>query len=65
MGNLQFVGSLYGINMNNQQYLVKDSTFSGCNVGINIAHCFDCIFQNSQFPNCGRGIDGESGLSII
>src|SRR6266536_3505326 len=46
MGNLQFVGGKYGINMNNQQYLIKDSTFTNCNTGIFISHAFDLVVQN-------------------
>ncbi len=49
-----------GINMNNQQYIVKSSTFNGCNVGIFVSHCFDCVFQNLQFQNCGTAIDMSS-----
>jgi glucan 1,3-beta-glucosidase len=38
MGNLPFTGGKYGINMNNQQYLIKDTTFDGCNTAIFISH---------------------------
>ena len=30
MGNLLFTGGEYGINLNNQQYLIKDTTFQYC-----------------------------------
>lgn len=59
IGNLLFQGGLYGINMNNQQYLIKDTTFDGCNVGIYISHVFDLVVQNATFENCGTGIDGK------
>ena len=59
IGNLLFQGGLYGINMNNQQYLIKDTTFNGCHVGIYISHVFDLVVQNATFESCGTGIDGE------
>jgi glucan 1,3-beta-glucosidase len=57
MGDLSFTGGKYGINMNNQQYNVKSSTFNGCNVGIYVSHCFDCVFQGLDFVNCGTAIN--------
>ncbi|KAF2095560.1 pectin lyase-like protein [Rhizodiscina lignyota] len=49
IGNLQFVGGKIGINMSNQQYLLKDITFDGCNVGIFISHvsCFSELMNHS------------------
>jgi len=58
MGNLLFTGGKYGINMNNQQYLIKDTTFDGCNTAIFISHVFDLVVQNVTFENCQTGIDG-------
>lgn len=57
MGNLDFVGGKYGIDMSNQQYLLKDMTFNGCNIAIHVGHAFDLVVENVEFMNCGTGID--------
>jgi glucan 1,3-beta-glucosidase len=58
IGNLLFQGGLYGINMNSEQYLIKDTTFERCNTAIYISHGFDIVVQNATFENCTTGIDG-------
>ena len=63
MGDLQFVGGDIGINMSNQQYLIKSITFNGCHTAIFISHVFDLVIQNVQIMNCGTGIDGIISLS--
>jgi hypothetical protein len=65
MGNLQFNGGNIGINMNNQQYLIKDTTFNGCHTGILISHAFDLVVENCQFMNGATGIDGECAIRTI
>ncbi|KUJ06906.1 pectin lyase-like protein [Mollisia scopiformis] len=61
MGNLDFEGGLYGINMNNQQYSIKSCTFSNTQTGILISHGFDMVFQNPKFSNCEVGVNATSG----
>jgi glucan 1,3-beta-glucosidase len=61
MGNLDFVGGATGINMNNQQYSIKDTTFTGCSTGIVLSHGFDMVFQGLKFTNCEIGINSTVG----
>ncbi|CAL5871938.1 uncharacterized protein PFLUO_LOCUS6193 [Penicillium psychrofluorescens] len=61
MGNLDFVGGAIGINMNNQQYSIKDCTFTGTRTGIYITHGFDMVLQGMEFTNCEVGINATSG----
>jgi glucan 1,3-beta-glucosidase len=61
MGNLDFVGGAVGINHNNQQYSIKDVTFTGCKTGVLISHGFDIVFQGLQFSNCELGVNATTG----
>jgi glucan 1,3-beta-glucosidase len=61
MGNLDFVGGAIGINMNNQQYSIKDCTFTGTTTGIYISHGFDIVFQGMKFTNCEVGVNATDG----
>ncbi|KAG0651926.1 glucan 1 [Hyphodiscus hymeniophilus] len=61
MGNLDFTGGNIGINMNNQQYSIKDCTFDGTTTGIFITHGFDLVFQGIEFTNCEIGVDATNG----
>lgn len=61
MGNLDFVGGAIGINMNNQQYNIKDCTFTGTRTGVYISHGFDIVFQGMKFTNCEIGINATDG----
>ncbi|ORX38303.1 pectate lyase superfamily protein-domain-containing protein [Kockovaella imperatae] len=61
MGNLEFNGGLVGINMNNQQYNVKDVKFVGCQTAILISHGFDLVFQGMNFESCQLGINATTG----
>jgi glucan 1,3-beta-glucosidase len=61
MGNLDFEGGAIGINMNNQQYNVKDCTFTDTTTGIYISHGFDIVFQGMEFTNCEVGINATDG----
>jgi glucan 1,3-beta-glucosidase len=61
MGNLDFEGGAVGMNINNQQYSIKDVTFNGCSTGVLISHGFDIVFQGLQFKNCDIGINATTG----
>lgn len=61
IGDLTFNGGAVGLNMNNQQYEGKSLSFNGCNTAIKVSHCFDCLFVNCNFQNCGTGIDMSGG----
>ncbi|KAI9731941.1 MAG: hypothetical protein M1834_004392 [Cirrosporium novae-zelandiae] len=61
MGDLTFRGGAIGINLNNQQYLLKSITFDGCAVGVYLAHGFDTVFQNCTFMDGDTGIDMTPG----
>ncbi|KAH8803084.1 putative exo-beta-1,3-glucanase [Xylogone sp. PMI_703] len=61
MNDLTFNGGFIGLDYNNQQYMFKGLTFNGCNTGIKIENCFDCVLQKVTFTNCGTGLDWTSG----
>jgi glucan 1,3-beta-glucosidase len=61
MGNLDFEGGAIGLNYNNQQYNIKDITFTGCQTGVVISHGFDQVFQGIQFKDCNIGINATAG----
>jgi glucan 1,3-beta-glucosidase len=61
LGNLDFVGGAIGINMNNQQYNLKDCTFTGTTTGVQISHGFALVFQGFTFTNCDVGINATAG----
>ncbi|KAI9741161.1 MAG: hypothetical protein M1834_002874 [Cirrosporium novae-zelandiae] len=61
MGDLTFYGGVVGINMNNQQYMIKNAQFIGCTTGIYITHCYDCVFQGCSFENGYTAIDMTPG----
>jgi glucan 1,3-beta-glucosidase len=61
MGNLDFEGGSVGLNVNNQQYSIKDVSFSGCSTGILISHGFDLVFQGIRFTDCDIGINATAG----
>ncbi|KAH6723019.1 putative exo-beta-1,3-glucanase [Leptodontidium sp. MPI-SDFR-AT-0119] len=61
MGDLEFSGGLIGINMNNQQYSIKDCSFSGVSTAVMISHGFDLVFQGFNFSNCEVGINATLG----
>jgi glucan 1,3-beta-glucosidase len=61
MCNLDFEGGAVGINFNNQQYNIKDVTFTGCATGILITHGFDVVFQGIEFNKCDIGINATNG----
>jgi glucan 1,3-beta-glucosidase len=65
MGDLQINGGAVGINMGNQQYIIKGVTFARCTTAIKISHCFDCIFQSCSFSNHDTAIDMTPGNNNV
>jgi glucan 1,3-beta-glucosidase len=61
MGNLDFVGGSVGINMNNQQYNVKDCTFKGTTTGVYVSHVFALVLQRMKFNDCEVGVNATNG----
>ena len=61
MGDLEFSGGLIGINMNNQQYSIKDCSFTEISTAVMITHGFDMVFQGFQFKDCEVGINATAG----
>ena len=61
MGNLDFIGGTIGVNMNNQQYSLKDITFTGTTTGILVTHGFTMTFQGMTFTDCQIGVNSSTG----
>jgi glucan 1,3-beta-glucosidase len=61
LGDLEFVGGKYGINLNNQQYSFKNIKFTGCNTGVYITHGFALVMQEMDFVDCETAVDSTSG----
>ncbi|PVH76745.1 glycoside hydrolase family 55 protein [Cadophora sp. DSE1049] len=61
MGDLEFSGGLIGINMNNQQYSIKDCSFTGVSTAVLITHGFDMVFQGFKSTDYEVGINATAG----
>lgn len=58
-----FNGGHYGIQLYNQQYMLKGLSFNGCNVGIYIESAYVVTIQGATFQNCDFGVDmGRAGV---
>jgi glucan 1,3-beta-glucosidase len=60
LGDLQINGGVVGIDMSNQQYMVKGVAFKFSTTGIKLSHCFDCIIQDCTFQDHSVAIDMTS-----
>ncbi|PMD48188.1 glycoside hydrolase family 55 protein [Hyaloscypha variabilis F] len=60
LGDLQINGGVVGIDMSNQQYMIKGVTFQFCTTAIKLSHCFDCIIQDCTFQDHSVAIDMTS-----
>ncbi len=60
LGDLQINGGVVGIDMSNQQYMVKGVAFRYSTTGIKLSHCFDCIIQDCTFQDHSVAIDMTS-----
>lgn len=60
LGDLQINGGVVGIDMSNQQYMIKGVTFQYSTTAIKLSHCFDCIIQDCTFLDHNIAIDMTS-----
>ena len=60
MSDLTFKGGAIGINVNNQQYEIASTSFTGCATGILVTSCFSYVFVDLSFQNSAVGIDMSS-----
>lgn len=60
LGDLQINGGAVGIDMSNQQYMIKGVAFKFSTTGIKLSHCFDCIIQDCTFQDHSIAIDMSS-----
>ena len=60
LGDLQINGGAVGIDMSNQQYMIKGVTFQYSTTAIQLSHCFDCIIQDCTFLDHNIAIDMTS-----
>jgi len=64
MDNQQYEGKslvFNGYEVSHKRLCLYLPTISSCNIGIKVAHCFDCVFTNINFMNCGTGVDMTGG----
>ena len=60
LGDLKINGGVVGIDMSNQQYMIKGVAFQFCTTAIKLSHCFDCIIQDCTFQDHSVAIDMTS-----
>jgi glucan 1,3-beta-glucosidase len=60
LSDLQINGGAVGINMSNQQYMIKGVAFKYCTTAVKLSHCFDCIIQGCTFLDHSIAIDMTS-----
>lgn len=70
IADCSFTGGAIGLQLANQQYMLKALTFDGCGVGVFIQRSFVSTIQGCTFTNCNYGVDmsapDSSGtLSIV
>jgi glucan 1,3-beta-glucosidase len=67
MGDLKINGGNVGIDMSNQQYLIKGVVFQSCTTAIKITSCFDCMVQGCSFQDHTTAINmnGISGSLVV
>lgn len=57
IADCSFTGGAIGLELANQQYMLKGLKFDGCGVGIFIVNSFVTTIQGCAFANCNYGID--------
>lgn len=60
MNDLVFLGGQYGANWGNQQFTVRNLTFSGCQTAINQIWDWGWTYKNINIDNCGVGLNMSS-----
>ncbi|KXT07061.1 hypothetical protein AC579_5873 [Pseudocercospora musae] len=61
MNDLVFQGGLYGANWGNQQFTVRNLTFSGCQTAINQIWDWGWTYKSINIDNCTVGLNMSSG----
>ena len=61
MTDLIFYGGLYGANVGNQQYTMRNMTFYNCVTAINLLFDWGWTFKSINIYNCSTGVDMTSG----
>ncbi|KAK3328017.1 pectate lyase superfamily protein-domain-containing protein [Cercophora scortea] len=57
-----FTGGAIGLELSNQQYMLKDLQFSSCDVGVYFKRSFVTTIQDCKFVDCRYGVDmGRNG----
>lgn len=57
IADCSFTGGAVGIQLANQQYMLKGLRFDGCSVGISVVRSHVTTIQGSSFTNCNYGVD--------
>ncbi|KXX74005.1 Glucan 1,3-beta-glucosidase [Madurella mycetomatis] len=57
IADCSFTGGAVGIQLANQQYMLKGLRFDGCDVGISVVRSHVTTIQGSSFTNCNYGVD--------
>lgn len=68
MGDLLFYGGMYGAQFGNQQYTMRNLTFTNCQTAIQQLWDWYWVYKDISVVNCGAGIDLSSssvGSAII
>lgn len=61
MNDLVFQGGLYGVNWGNQQFTVRNLTFSGCQTAIQQLWDWGWTYKNININNCTTGVNMSTG----
>lgn len=57
MNDLVFQGGLYGLNVGNQQFTMRNLTFNGCNTAINQLWDWGWTYKGVNINNCSVGLN--------
>jgi glucan 1,3-beta-glucosidase len=57
ISDCSFTGGAIGLQLANQQYMLKGLKFDGCGVGIFIQKSYVATIQGCSFANCNYGVD--------
>jgi glucan 1,3-beta-glucosidase len=63
MGDLTFNGGLYGLNVGNQQFTMRNMTFNGCGTAINQFWDWGWTYKSMYINNCGVALNMSSGAT--
>lgn len=63
MSDLVFIGGLYGAELGNQQYTMRNLTFYNCITAIDMLWDWGWVFQDINIRNCQTGLNMAAGGS--